>query len=211
MNRTTLATFVLAATLSVVGSLVQPHGADGPGALAVLVADHPDRWLVGWTLQMLGAGLLLPGIVTLMSARGRLVGVGGVLFALGAVGSACSAATELLLVPVTDGPASQVLPVVQRMDSSPALAIVYLLALPGMLFGPPLLVAGLARGGYTSWPLFAVVVLTGIPAFFLTGSRIGEVAATLQLATLAVLVAQVSRRTEKRATPSSAQSSPAYS
>ena len=205
------ATFALAAVLSVGGALVQPHGADGPDALTRLVADHPDRWLAGWVLQLLGAALLLPGITALMSVRGRLAGVGGTLVAAGAVGSACAAATELMLVPVTDAPVSQVLPVVQRMDSSPALAIVYLLALPGVLFGPPLLVAGLARLGDTSWVIFTVVLVTGLAAFVLSGSVLGTAAGAVQLVCLTALVAQVSRRTQKRATPSSAESSPAYS
>src|SRR4051794_20151115 len=98
------------AGLLLVVDLVEVHGNNSAGELARSVAAHSDRWMVSYSLQMLGALLLMAGVVGLMrDARGRggrLTRFGACWFAAGLVGLVAEAATELMLIPVTADGAS---------------------------------------------------------------------------------------------------------
>src|SRR4051794_28582514 len=132
---------VTGAALLVCADLIEVHGNNSAGELARGVANHPDRWMASYSLQMLGALLVMAGVVGLMrdahGRGGRLTRIGGCWFAAGLVGLVAEAATELMLVPVTaDGASAEALATVQRMNDSNALAAVFLLYLPGVVFGP---------------------------------------------------------------------------
>jgi hypothetical protein len=155
------------------GSLVRPHEqGEGPASLIATVSSAPSAWLVGWTLTLLGSMTLLPGLAVLVgSVRRRgaaLTTWGGTVLGAGFAGQVALAGSELVLVPlVGDGTQhGAVAAAVERIDSSPALAIAFLLYLPGMLFGVPLLFGGLWRAGRTpGWAVVAAVAAVTVDFF----------------------------------------------
>lgn len=184
----------LGAALAVASDLTTPHTGDGAPALVATVTAHPDRWMIGYSLQILAGILLAAGVLGfawVAAGRGaRLVRVGVVVLATGLVGLACEAATELMLVPVTAGGATRaVLDTVDRMDQSAALVVVFLVYLPGILFGPVLLGAGLARSRRTTWWAAGALAVATLAGFVLTGTVAGTVALVVQMGLLVALAA----------------------
>ncbi len=170
-HRAALAGLVVGTVLLTVDDLVKPEGGDGAAGMAEAVADAPTAWLVGWTLTLLGAAVVLPGIAALSRSvvrRGSgLTTAGVVLMGAGLVGTAALAASNLVLQPVVGDDAAAAIPTIERMNESPALLIVFLLYLPGRFLGLPLLFGGLVRGGVApAWTLVAAIgsVLVGFVA-----------------------------------------------
>ena len=193
------------AVLTVLADLVQPHSADGGRGLVAAVSAHPDRWMLGYSLQLVAVLPMLAGVVGLaarVEARGRtLTRIGACIFAIGLVGVAAMAATELMLVPVATGPHAAAVTMADRMDQSAALVVVFALALPGMFFGVPLLALGLARAGETSWTLAGIAVVATVVGFPATGTPVGTVALAVQGAALVAFAAGVSGRVPDSSAP----------
>lgn len=167
-HRAALASLVVGSLILTVDDLIKPDSGDGAEGIAHAVADSPSAWLVGWTLTMLGAAALLPGIAALsnrVECRGRgLTTAGVVLMGAGLMGTAALAASNLVLEPVVGNNAAAAIPAIERMNESSALLVVFLLYLPGRFVGLPLLIGGLIRAGVAPlWALFAAVgsVLVG--------------------------------------------------
>lgn len=163
-----LAGLVVGTVLLTVDDLVKPEGGDGAKGVAEAVAGAPTAWLIGWTLTMVGATVLLPGIGAisrLVGPRGAGLTTAGIVFmGAGLVGTAALAASNLVLEPVVGDHAASAIPTIERMNESPALLIVFLLYLPGRFLGLPLLFGGLVRAGVAPrWTLFAAIasVLVG--------------------------------------------------
>lgn len=190
---------VAGAALVVAADLTTPHADTGPRSLVATVSADPDRWMLGYSMQMVAGVLLAAGVLGfawVASGRGaRLVGAGVCVFCAGLVGLACEAVAELMLVPVTAGGATPaVLDTVHRMDQSAALVVVFLLYLPGILLGPILLGGGLARAGRTTWWLAGALVLATVASFVLNGSMAGSLAGAAQMGLLLVLARGVPAR-----------------
>ena len=190
--RSLAGTLTAGAALVVVSDLLTPHTGSDARSLVATVNGDPSRWMLGYSLEMVAgvltaAGLL--GFAWAASGRGaRLVRAGVCVFSVGMIGLACEAATELLLVPVTAGGATpSVIDTVDRMNESAALVLVFLLYLPGILFGPLLLAAGLARATRITWWVAGALVLATLAGFVLSGSLAGTLAVAAQMGMLAVL------------------------
>lgn len=162
-QRAALAGLVLGSLLLTVDDLVKPEGGDGAAGMADAVAEAPSAWLAGWTLTMLGAAVLVPGIGALGGLVGKrgagLTTAGVVLMGAGLIGTSALAASNLVLVPVVGSDPSAAVATIERMNESPALLLVFLLYLPGRFFGLPLLIAGLVRAGLA--PLWTAVAAVG--------------------------------------------------
>lgn len=187
------------AALVVVCDLLTPHTDTDARSLVAAVSADPDRWMLGYSLQMVAGVLLAAGVLGfawIPPGRGaHLVRTGVGVFGVGLVGLACEAVAELMLVPVVAGGATPaVLDTVHRMDQSAALVVVFLLYLPGILLGPIILAAGLARTGRTTWWVAGALVLVTIAGFPLSGTLAGTLAVTLQTGLLAVLAWGVQAR-----------------
>jgi hypothetical protein len=170
-HRAALGGLVLGTVLLTIDDLVKPEGGDGAEGMAESVAGAPDAWLIGWTLTLLGAAVVLPGIGAisrLVDRRGSgLTAAGILLMGGGLVGTAALAASNLLLVPVVGDDAAAAVPTIERLNESPALLVVFLLYLPGRFLGLPLLIGGLVRAGIAPrWTLLAAIasVLVGFVA-----------------------------------------------
>lgn len=176
----------------VVSDLLTPHTDTDARSLVATVSADPDRWMFGYSLQMVAGVLLAAGVLgfaRVTPGRGAgLVSTGVVVFGVGLVGLACEAVAELMLVPVVAGGATPaVLDTVHRMDQSAALVVVFLLYLPGILFGPIILAAGLARASRTTWWAAGALALVTVAGFALTGTLPGTLALTVQMGLLAML------------------------
>lgn len=162
-HRAALACLVVGSVLLTVDDLIKPEGGDGASGMAQSVADSPTAWLIGWTLTMLGATVLLPGIAALggrVDRRGAgLCTAGVILMGAGLVGTAALAASNLVLQPVVGNDPSAAIPTIERMNESAALLVVFLLYLPGRFLGLPLLIGGLVRAGLA--PLWALAAAIG--------------------------------------------------
>ncbi|RHW27439.1 hypothetical protein D0Z08_09845 [Nocardioides immobilis] len=173
-HRAALAGLVLGSLLLTVDDLVKPEGGDGAKGMAEAVAEAPTAWLVGWTLTMLGAAVLLPGIGALSGRVGKrgagLTTAGIVLMGAGLIGTAALAASNLVLEPVVGGDAASAIPTIERMNESAALLVVFLLYLPGRFLGLPLLIGGLVRAGLA--PMWTVVAGVGSVLVGFVGSAI---------------------------------------
>lgn len=144
-------------------ALRQDTGSDSAKDLVDAVSAAPGRWVLSWSLGLVGSLLVLPGLASLVGrTHGRgttLTTVGGLLFGTGMVGFAALAGSELVLAPISADAGAGVLAAVDRTSESAALGIVFLLFLPGFVFGPPLLMAGLARAGAAPWWAFAAALV----------------------------------------------------
>ena len=173
-HRAALACLVAGSVLLTVDDLIKPEGGDGASGMAQSVAESPTAWLIGWTLTMLGAAALLPGIAALggrVDRRGAGLSTAGViLMGAGLVGTAALAASNLVLEPVVGNDPSAAIPTIERMNESAALLAVFLLYLPGRFFGLPLLIGGLVRAGLA--PLWALAAAIGSVLVGFVGSSL---------------------------------------
>lgn len=167
-HRAALACLVAGSVLLTLDDLIKPEVGDGASSVAQAVAGSPTAWLFGWTLTMLGATVLVPGIAALggrVDRRGDGLSTAGViLMGAGLVGTAALAASNLVLEPLVGNDPSAAVPTIERMNESAALLTVFLLYLPGRFFGLPLLIGGLLRAGLApAWALVAAIgsVLVG--------------------------------------------------
>lgn len=172
-RRAAFAGLVLGPLLLTVDDLVKPEGGDGAAGMAEAVASAPTAWLVGWTLTMLGAAALVPGVAALSSLANRrgvaLTTIGAVVLGAGLLGTVGLAASNLVLEPVVGGDPGAAVAVIDRMNESAALLVVFLLYLPGRFLGLPLLLGGLVRAGRAPWWSFAAGVASVLVAFVLAG------------------------------------------
>lgn len=176
-HRLALSGLVIGPVLLAVEEFVRPDSGDGAYGIATAVAAAPHAWLAGWTLALLGSAALVAGVSALsahVSRRGAgLTTAGLILFGAGAMGFVGLAASELVLVPVVGDDPGAVVAVVERMNESAALAVVFLLYLPGWFLGLPVLLGGLWRAGVAPWwslPAAVASVLSG----FVLSSALGE-------------------------------------
>lgn len=172
-HRAALAGLVVGTVLLTVDDLVKPEGGDGAAGMAETVAASPTAWVVGWTLTLVGATVLLPGVGAISSlVRGRgsgLTTAGIALMGAGLMGTAALAAANLVLAPVVGDDPGGATATVERMNESPALLVVFLLYLPGRFLGLPLLFWGLARAGLAPWWTLAAAVASVLVGFVASG------------------------------------------
>lgn len=176
-HRVALAGLIVGSVLLALDDLVKPEGGDGAEGIAEAVAQSSTGWLVGWTLTMLGATVLLPGIGALggrVPHRGRgLTTAGVLLMGAGLVGTAGLAASNLVLEPLVGNDPSAAIATIERMNESSALMIVFLLYLPGRFLGLPLLLGGLVRAGLAPlWALLAAIA--SVVVAFVASSLVPE-------------------------------------
>ncbi|WP_369056079.1 hypothetical protein [Kineococcus terrestris] len=142
-----------ALALAAAGALDPAVPGDSLAALLAHVSEDSARW-TAWSLCLVLTGLLLlpavAALVRLPSRRepgARLTTAGGYLAGAGAVGLVALGASELDVAALASGPAPgpEVLAVAERLEGSAGLAVVFLLVLPGVHVGVPLLLWGLRR------------------------------------------------------------------
>lgn len=141
------------------GGHISPSTRDDGASLITTAVDHPGAWTAGWLLIVAGAGVLLVGLAhlaSLLPRRARLATTGLVLLALGTFGQATTAAAELLIVPIAEGPREAAVATVDRIGESTGLLILFVLFVPPTLFGGLLLFAGLRVSGVL--PLWAALL-----------------------------------------------------
>lgn len=176
-RRTRLAGLCLllgAALLVATGALDPEVTGDGAaGALAAAGAE-PGRW-TAWGLLLAATGLaLLPAAAALGGAVGRRSGLavaGAVMTAAGTVGMVVVGLGELDLVVLatSDLPAAGAVAAAEALESSPGVAVGFLLLLTGWYVGRPLLLWGLWRAGAVRLWVPVTGTLAAVGSWFASG------------------------------------------
>ena len=194
---------VLGPLLLAAGGVVTPEAGESGRSLVAAVGAGPARWTAGQLTTIAGGALLLVGLAHLASrlpARARTAAVGLTWFAVGVLGQALLAATELLLVPLSAPGDEAAAAAVDRISESNGLAVIFVLYLPGMLLGGLLLFLGLRVCRMISSGVAALGAAAVCFGFFVEDAvPAGDLVTGAALAT-ALLVATVSRR-PRRASP----------